>query len=198
MLQKLFNHYQITLASSSPRRQQLLREAGIPFVLKTKPVAENYPRELKREEITNYLAVLKSKPFEKSLQDNELLITSDTIVWHRDKALEKPKNAEQATQMLQKLSGTDHEVISSVCIRSQHFQEVFSDVTKVFFKKLTADEILHYVEHFKPYDKAGSYGIQEGLGLVGVEKIEGNYANVMGLPVHKVYKILKKIERSKI
>jgi len=198
MLEKLFDRYQIILASGSPRRQQFLKEANIPFHLQLFPVEEIYPPELQREEITTYLSDLKSKPFDKILNDNELVITSDTIVWHQDKALGKPKNTKDAVRMLQQLSGDSHEVITSISIKGKCFQEVVSDTTKVYFKKLSLTEITYYIQNFKPFDKAGSYGIQEWLGQIAVEKIEGSYTNVMGLPMHKLYEVLKNIEDSKM
>ena len=149
---------------------------------------------MQREKITEYLSLLKAKPFDAILKNNDLVITSDTIVWFENEPLEKPKNHEDACRMLKALSGNVHEVITSICIKTKEFTKVVSDTTKVYFKVLTNEEIEFYVQNFKPFDKAGSYGIQEWIGYIGVEKIEGSYFNVMGLPVHKLYQILKDIE----
>ncbi|NLP58298.1 Maf-like protein [Lutibacter sp. B1] len=187
MLSEKLKNKQIILASSSPRRQELLKGMDIDFLIKLKNVEENYPSNLKEEEITNFLANLKANAFENDLNENELLITADTIVWHNNKALEKPKNKKQAIEMLTNLSGTSHKVISSVCIKNTKHQKTFFDVTNVYFKNFTKNEIEYYVTNYKPFDKAGAYGIQEWLGFIGVTKIEGSYFNVMGLPIHKLY-----------
>lgn len=187
MLSEKLKNKQIILASSSPRRQELLKGMDIDFLIKLKNVEENYPSNLKEEEITNFLANLKANAFENDLNENELLITADTIVWHNNKALEKPKNKQQAIEMLTNLSGTSHKVISSVCIKNTKHQKTFFDVTNVYFKNFTKNEIEYYVTNYKPFDKAGAYGIQEWLGFIGVTKIEGSYFNVMGLPIHKLY-----------
>ncbi|WP_456461020.1 Maf family nucleotide pyrophosphatase [Lutibacter sp.] len=193
MISDKFKDKHIILASSSPRRQELFKKLGIDFAIKTKEIEENYPSNLKEEEITNYLAILKANAFENEINENEFVITSDTIVWHKDSALEKPKNEKQAIEMLQKLSGTHHKVITSVCIKTTKVQKVFFDTTIVHFKHLTKDEIEFYIKNYKPFDKAGAYGIQEWIGFIGVTKIEGSYFNVMGLPVHKLYEELLKI-----
>lgn len=189
MLEKLSN-YNIILASGSPRRQDFLKELNIPFTVKTYAVEEVYDPNLQREEITNYLAELKAKPFETNLASNDLVITSDTIVWHKDKALGKPKNKEEAFAMLRELSDDFHEVITSISFKTSKKTETLWEVTKVFFKRLTNEEINYYIENFKPYDKAGSYGIQEWIGTIAVEKIEGNYTNVIGMPMTKLYDFL--------
>ncbi len=193
MLSEKFKNNQIILASGSPRRQELFKELGIDFSINVKEIDEIYPSTLVEEEITNYLAKLKAKAFENELQEKDIVITSDTIVWHDNRPLEKPKNKGQAIEMLQELSGTSHKVITSVCIKTTKSQNVFFDVTTVFFKKLTFDEILFYVENYRPFDKAGGYGIQEWIGFIGVTRIEGSYFNVMGLPVHKLYEELMKL-----
>tara|TARA_R110001583_G_scaffold21479_2_gene81636 strand:+ start:10700 stop:11281 length:582 start_codon:yes stop_codon:yes gene_type:complete len=190
MLLEKFKNNHIILASGSPRRQELFKELGLNFTINVKEIDEIYPSTLKEEEITNYLAKLKAKAFENELQENDIIITSDTIVWHNNRPLEKPKNKAQAIAMLQELSGNSHKVITSVCIKTIKSQTVFFDVTTVFFKKLTVDEILFYVENYRPFDKAGGYGIQEWIGFIGVSRIEGSYFNVMGFPVHKVYENL--------
>ncbi len=189
MLQEKLHNRNVILASQSPRRQELLKGLNIDFEIQIKSVEENYSKELKREEITNYLAQLKASVFT-NVKNQDLIITSDTIVWFENKPLEKPENKEQAFKMLQKLSGKMHEVITSVCLTSLEKQKIEYAITKVFFKEFSEDEITYYVSHFKPFDKAGSYGIQDWLGFVGVEKIEGSYSNVMGLPTHLVYKML--------
>lgn len=192
MLQEKLANYSILLASKSPRRHQFFKDLNLPFTVVFKDVEEVYPKELQSHEITDYLADLKSKPFD-ALQENELLITSDTIVWLENEALGKPKNEDEAIKTLQKLSNKKHEVITSISIKSKHFQKVFHDVTTVYFKALTLEEINYYVKNNKPFDKAGSYGIQEWIGYIGIDKIEGSYFNVMGLPVHKLYKELMQL-----
>jgi len=192
MLNSLLDKYEVILASASPRRQQLLKELNIPYTHKVLPVKEVYDAQLKGEEIPKKLALLKAGVFDAVLQEKELLITADTIVWFEDSALEKPKNKNEAFEMLKALSGKRHEVISAVCIKTKQFTEVITDTTQVCFSELSDAEIDYYIQNFAPYDKAGSYGIQEWIGLIGVEKIEGSYYNVMGLPVQKLYKLLKK------
>jgi septum formation protein len=194
MLLEKFKNINIILASGSPRRQELFRELGLDFKIKVKPIEEVYSLNLKQEEITNYLAELKAKVFDIELRENDLVITSDTIVWIHDKALEKPKNELEAARMLQELSGNNHKVITSICLKSKNNQKTFFDVTTVYFKELTKEEISFYVEKYKPFDKAGAYGIQEWIGFIGVTKLEGSYFNVMGLPVHKLYEELMKFE----
>ena len=181
----------IILASKSPRRQQLLKELNIPFTIKTIEIAENYSKLLKKKQITAYLAKLKATPF-KNLQENDILITSDTIVWFKGKPLEKPKNLDDAKEMLSKLSGKKHSVYTSICLTSKTKQKVFSAKTTVYFKKLSSEEINYYVNNYQPLDKAGSYGIQEWIGLIGIKKIMGSYYNIVGFPVHKFYKEILK------
>jgi len=194
MLLEKFININIILASGSPRRQELFKELGLDFKIKVKPIEEVYSLNLKQEEITNYLAELKAKAFDIELSENDLVITSDTIVWIHDKALEKPKNELEAARMLQELSGDNHKVITSICLKSKNNQKTFFDATTVYFKELTEEEISFYVEKYKPFDKAGAYGIQEWIGFIGVTKLEGSYFNVMGLPVHKLYEELMKFE----
>ncbi|MFV0236976.1 MAG: Maf family nucleotide pyrophosphatase [Flavobacteriales bacterium] len=189
MLQEKLQHRNIILASQSPRRKELIKSLDIDFQVQVKPVEEHYSSNLKREEITHYLAVLKAAVFT-SLKKEDIVITSDTIVWFNNTPLEKPKNQEEASNMLQKLSGKKHEVITSVCLTSLEKQMLEYDVTQVYFKEFSQEEIAFYIEQFKPFDKAGSYGIQEWLGYIGVEKIKGSYVNVMGLPTHLLYKML--------
>ena len=190
MLNEKFKNHKIILASGSPRRQQFLKELEIDFEIKLKEIEEIYPDHLKAEEITNFLAKLKASAFENELQDNEVLITSDTIVWLDNKALGKPIDASHAVKMLTEMSGKTHKVITSVCIKSTKKEVVFYDETLVTFTDLSLDEIEFYLKNYTPFDKAGSYGIQEWIGLVAIEKIEGSYANVVGLPTHKLYKEL--------
>jgi septum formation protein len=194
MLEKLLKKYQIILASGSPRRQQFFRDLNIPFKVELFDVKELYPNHLQKEEIPEYLTKLKAAPFQDKLSENEIVITSDTIVWLDNQALGKPENEQMAFEMLQKLSGRKHEVITAICIKTNSFEKTATDSTSVSFSELTSDEIEYYVQRYEPYDKAGSYGIQEWIGYIGVEKIEGSYFNVMGLPVHILYRMLKKIE----
>ncbi len=193
MLTKKFKNNTIILASGSPRRQELLKKLGLEFKIEVKSVYEIYPSALKKEEITNYLAKLKVSAFENQLKPSDILITADTIVWLNNKPLEKPKNHQQAVEMLKQLSNTSHEVITSVCIKTLQEEKLFFDETTVHFKKLSDEEINFYVDTYKPFDKAGAYGIQEWIGYIGVTKIEGSYFNVMGLPVQKLYEELLKM-----
>ena len=193
MLSEKFKNNTIILASASPRRQELFKELQIPFSIEIKSVDEVYPTNLKGEEITNYLANLKAKAFDETIKDKDIIITSDTIVWLNNKALEKPKNTKEAIEMLQKISGKSHQVITSVCIKTINKQLLFSDTTIVHFKDLSKEEINFYVEKYHPFDKAGGYGIQEWIGFIGVTSLEGSYFNVMGLPVHKLYQELQKL-----
>ncbi len=189
MLYKILSEKNIILATGSPRRQQFFNELGIPYTIQVKPLEETYPSHLKRSEISEYLSQLKASVF-LPLKSNEILITGDTIVIHNGIYLGKPKDKEEAFEMLQTLSNSSHEVISSVCFTSAEKQIVVSDIAKVFFKELSRDEIHFYIENFNPFDKAGAYGIQEWIGAIGVTKIEGSYNTVMGLPTHLVYKTL--------
>lgn len=189
MLREKLSNYNIILGSSSPRRQWLFKQLDIPHCIEVKETDERYPSNLSGSEITEYLAELKSNSFV-ALKQSDLLITSDTIVWFDGRAIGKPKNYEDAFRMLKKMSGNQHSVFTSICVKNPSFQKVFSEKTTVEFEILTNEEIAFYLKKFKPYDKAGSYGIQEWLGLVGVKKIMGSYYNVMGLPVHRLYKEL--------
>lgn len=190
--EKLKN-YHIILASGSPRRQEFFKTLGLDFEIRLKPVIEDYPIRLKHFEISDYLAQLKALPYKKELNANDILITSDTIVWHNNQALGKPKNEADAFQMIKSLSNATHEVITSVCFTTKTFEKTLNAVTKVTFKNLTEEEINFYIKTCKPFDKAGAYGIQEWIGLIGVTKIEGSYFNVMGLPTHLLYKTLNAI-----
>ena len=187
MLKQKLKGYKVVLASGSPRRQQFMKEMDIDFEVRLKEVEEVYPENLQGTEITDFLALLKANSIKESLTDDEILITSDTIVWHEGKALGKPEDYDDAFAMLRSLSGKTHEVITSVCIMTNQNTDVFNDTTKVTFHSLQDDEIKYYIDNFQPYDKAGAYGIQEWIGLVAIAKIEGSYANVVGMPVEKVY-----------
>lgn len=184
------NKYKIILASGSPRRQQFFKDLDLDFEIRLKEIEEIYPNHLKAEAITNYLAELKAKAFEGEITENEILITSDTIVWLNDKALGKPRDYDDAFNILKSLSDETHEVITSVCFKTSKKTETIFDVTKVTFTELSDDAIRYYLDNYKPFDKAGAYGIQEWIGLIGISKIEGSYTNVVGLPTEKVYKYL--------
>ena len=191
MLDKL-NNYNIILASKSPRRQELLKGIGLNFNVLTKDVDESYPSRLSVYEVAPYLSLKKAKAFEDAeLPDNYMIITSDTIVVVGDEILGKPKDKENACEMLLKLSGKKHSVITGVTIRTKDRTKTFSAVSNVVFEKLDSEEINYYVDNFKPFDKAGSYGIQEWIGYIGVSAVEGSYFNVMGLPTQKLYTVLK-------
>lgn len=192
MLKEKFKNQRIILASGSPRRQQFFRELDVDFEIQLKDIEEVYPEHLKDSEITNFLAKLKASAFTDDLKQNDILITSDTIVWLNDKALGKPKDFNDAFDMITEMSGKTHKVITSVCLKTIDKEVVFFDETLVTFANLSSEEIKYYLDNYKPYDKAGSYGIQEWIGLVAIEKIEGSYANVVGLPTHKLYQELMK------
>lgn len=185
------SNFKLILGSKSPRRQALIKELGFPVEIRTKEVEEIYPEDLPSTDVPEYLAKLKAAPLKDSLSDGEILVTSDTIVLLDGQVVGKPANEEAAKDMLRKLSGSTHTVITGVCLTSQNTEDTFSSQTKVFFGELSEEEINHYVETFKPLDKAGSYGIQEWIGYIGVSKIEGCYYNVMGLPLHDLYRKLK-------
>lgn len=183
--------YKIVLASKSPRRQFLLKELGLDFELRTKDVDEDFPEDLKREQIPLYLCEHKAAAFNDELAEDELIITADTIVWVNHRVLNKPADKVEAIEMLTELSGTMHEVYTGVCLLTKHKKRVFFDRTEVYFKELTEEEILFYIDSYSPYDKAGAYGAQEWIGYIAVDKIVGSYFNVMGLPVHKLYEQLR-------
>jgi septum formation protein len=183
--------YHIVLASASPRRHYLLKGLGVDFVVQTVDVEEKYPSNLKLDEVAVYLAELKSNAFPKEkMPENTLLITADTIVIQDNTIVHKPKDREEAVEMLNKLSNSMHEVITGVCIRSLTKKKSFSSKSAVFFNKLSQEEIEYYVDNYKPYDKAGAYGIQEWIGYIGIRHIEGSYFNVMGLPTQTLYREL--------
>lgn len=178
----------IILASKSPRRQELLKGLGLSFKVKTKEVHEDFPSSLSSNKVSAFLAKKKANAFE--LTENELLITSDTTVLLEGKVLNKPANKKEAVEMLQNLSGKSHQVCTGVCVKTTDKELVFSENTEVTFKPLSLEEIEHYINNFKPFDKAGSYGIQEWIGFIGIKKIEGCYYNVMGLPLARLYQEL--------
>ena len=190
MLAEILKSRHIILASSSPRRQELIKGLGLDFEIRIKPVKEEYPDRLRHFEISDYLAQLKSMPFVDELTPNDILITSDTIVWHNESALGKPKDNTDAFEMLKALSGQTHEVITSLCFKSIRAEKTINSITKVTFKPLSDEEIWYYINNFKVLDKAGAYGIQDWIGQVGVTKIEGSYFNVMGFPMNHIYKTL--------
>jgi septum formation protein len=184
--------YHFILASKSPRRQFLLNDLGLHFEVATKEVDESFPADLKAEQIPLYLSEKKANAFDEELNDSTVVITADTIVWIDNQVLNKPENFEDAVRMLKLLSGKMHEVFTGVCIKSKNKTKTFYAATKVYFKTLTDYEIEYYVNNFHPYDKAGAYGAQEWIGYIAVEKIEGSYFNVMGLPLKELYEELLK------
>ena len=190
MLVDILKDKRLILASSSPRRQELIKGLGLKVEIRVKPVEEKYPEHLKHFEIPDYLAELKSMPFEDTLTPNDILITSDTIVWLKNTAMGKPMDVNEAFQMLKSLSGQTHEVITSVCFKSTEKIKIINSTTKVTFKQLNDSEINFYIKNFKVLDKAGSYGIQDWIGQIAVTKIEGSYFNVMGFPMDKIYNTL--------
>ena len=179
------------LGSASPRRRALLREMGFHFKVRTAEVDEVYPKRLQGHEITDYLCRIKSDALQDALQPGTLLLTADTIVWHQDTVLDKPESLETAAAALRALSGKTHRVITSLCFRNSRETQIVHETTRVTFGKLEEHEILAYFERGNPLDKAGAYGIQEWIGMIGVERIEGSYTNVVGLPTRLVYKTLR-------
>jgi len=184
--------YQIILGSNSPRRQELLKSLGFDFLNKPINADETFPIDLLAEEIPLYLAEKKADAYPDDLKETEILITADTIVWCEGKVFNKPANFVDGKKMLETLSGKMHEVFTAVCLKSGNKQTTFFDVSKVYFKKLKPEEIEYYLMNFKPYDKAGGYGVQDWLGYIGIDKIEGSFYNVMGLPVKELYEELVK------
>lgn len=184
--------YQIILGSNSPRRQELLKSLGFTFLNKPINADESFPADLQAEEICLYLAEKKADTYPEDLQDDEILITADTIVWCEGKVFNKPANFVEGKKMLETLSGKMHEVFTGICLKSGNKQTTFYDVSKVYFKKLKPEEIEYYLTNYSPYDKAGGYGVQDWLGYIGIDKIEGSFYNVMGLPVKELYEELVK------
>ena len=182
----------IILASQSPRRKELLAGLGLQFSTISLDIDETFDRnEFKKEQITEYLSAKKAKAYT-DIQPNDLIITSDTTVWVDDESLDKASNREEADEMIKKLNGKTHSVYTSVTIRSLEKEVTFSDETQVTFADLTDEEIYFYIDNYKPFDKAGAYGVQEWIGYIGVDNMNGSYFNVMGLPTHKLYKELVK------
>lgn len=190
MLHEKLHLYQIILASKSPRREQLLKGLDIPFIINVKEVAEEFPPHLKKEEIALYLAELKAAAYETEIDEKTLVITADTIVWINNTLLNKPKDYADAVSILNQLSGNMHEVITGVCLKTKNKTKSFYALTKVYFRTLTPQEIDYYISKYQPYDKAGAYGAQEWIGYTAIEKIEGSYFNVMGLPTRLLYEEL--------
>lgn len=184
--------YKIVLGSQSPRRKELLNGLNLTFETRVIETEENFAAHMSSVEIPMYLAEKKAKAHLLTLADNELLITADTIVWCEGKVLGKSTDRNDARAMLEKLSGRTHQVITGVCICTPKKRKVFHVVSDVRFAKLTSSEIEYYLDHYKPYDKAGSYGVQEWIGFVGVEHINGSYFNIMGLPIQRLYNELKR------
>ena len=186
--------YEIVLASGSPRRQELLSGLGIDYQVKTLPdLDESFPPELTGEEIPLHIAQKKAEAYKPFIRPGQLIITADTIVLLNGQVLGKPGNEAEAIEMLRDLSGKTHQVITGVCLTASDWQRSFTATTRVTFSALTEEEILFYVERYKPMDKAGAYGVQEWIGFIGVERIEGSFYNVMGLPIQKLYKELIKL-----
>ncbi len=184
--------YRIILASASPRRHQLMCDAGFDFEVRLKDCEESYPPDLSVTLVPEYLARQKAAAFQYELKPDELLITADTIVHIDTKILGKPSNRDHAIEMLRTLSGRKHSVITGVCLTTSICQYCFSAFTDVYFRRLKEEEIVYYIDTYRPFDKAGAYGIQEWIGYVGIERIDGSFYNVMGLPVQKLYEAIEK------
>jgi septum formation protein len=184
----LFSEFNFILASQSPRRQYLLSELGICYTILSHEIDELYPENLKRGEIALYLSALKADAFaNEEIADNTILITADTIVWMDGECIGKPMDKDDAVRMLTRLSGNMHSVYTGVCLQANGKRRLFEVRTDVYFKPLLHQEIVHYVNEYKPLDKAGAYGIQEWIGYIGVSRIDGCYFNVMGLPLQRLY-----------
>lgn len=192
---RLVDGYRVILASNSPRRKELLGGLGIPFEVRTlQDIDESYPNTLRGEEIPMYISGKKAEAYKQTMADDELIITADTIVYDNGQVLGKPKDRGEAMQMLRELSGHAHEVITGVSVVTKEKTVQFASTSKVYFAELTDEEIAYYVDEYKPFDKAGAYGIQEWIGFVAVTRIEGSYFNVMGLPIQRLYTELKKLK----
>lgn len=184
--------YQIILASNSPRRKELMSGLGVDYVVKTLPdVDESYPDSLQGGDIPEFIACKKAGAYRSILQPDELLITADTIVWLDGKVLGKPQGREGAVEMLRALSGKKHQVFTGVCLTTTEWQKSFTAASDVLFDELSDEEIAYYVDRYQPMDKAGAYGVQEWIGYIGVHSISGSFYNIMGLPIQKLYKVLK-------
>lgn len=193
MLDKKLKGKEIILASKSPRRNELLKGLDIDFKVITKSIDESFPNDIPSEKVAEYIALKKAIVFD-GLSDNQILITADTVVILGDEILGKPNNRDEAFAMLNSLSNKEHTVITGVCIKSNSKEIAFSVSTKVSFKHLTNDEIYYYIDKYQPFDKAGSYGIQEWIGYIGIKSIEGSYYNVMGLPLFELNENLKSFQ----
>ncbi len=194
MLHEKLKDFHIILGSGSPRRHYLLNELGIEYEIRVNnDLEETYPARLSRQEIPVYLAELKSTAIMKEVPRDTLLITADTIVWLDGKVINKPKGRADAVNILNRLSGNMHEVLTGVCLRTAERMHSFHATSRVWFARLDVKEINYYIDQYKPFDKAGAYGVQEWIGYIGIEKIEGSYFNVMGLPIQKVYHELKEL-----
>lgn len=189
-----YKDYHIVLASNSPRRKELLRGLDIDFEVKVLPdISENYPMSLSALDVALYISNEKADAYEKLIMGNELVITADTVVVVGKDVLGKPKSATDAKRMLQEISGRTHQVVTGVCLSTTNFRRSFKVITNVTFKKLKESEIDYYINNYKPYDKAGAYGIQEWIGYVGVTSLEGSYFNVMGLPIQRIWEELNRL-----
>lgn len=191
-LLKNISHYNIVLGSQSPRRKELMAGLNLKFEIVEIDVEESYPSHYSGVDIPMYLAVKKANAYKSKLNEQTMLITADTIVWHHGKVLGKPVDRQDAYRMLQTLSGKTHQVITGVCISTLERTKTFHVISEVRFSNITDTEINYYLDNYKPYDKAGAYGVQEWIGFVGVEHINGSYYNVMGLPVQRLYNELKR------
>jgi septum formation protein len=188
MLLNQIKDYQVILASNSPRRKELLKGMGIPYFVELgQDVDETYPPNLQPANIPEFLAKLKSQSFPRHLLNNELLLTADTIVTYKGQVLGKPVDTDDATRMLQTLSGNRHEVLTGICMRTRHHEKCFTARSVVTFRHLSSAEIAYYIDTCQPFDKAGAYGVQEWIGYIGIAHIEGSYFNVMGLPTQQLY-----------
>jgi septum formation protein len=196
MLKDKFKNYDVVLASQSPRRQELLKGLDLEYRIETRLVNEVYDNKLQKGEITAYLATLKAQAFQSDITNHQIVVTSDTIVWFENQALEKPKSRKQAFNMLQSMQGKSHLVYTSVCVLTSKGKHVITDETKVLFNKMTDQQIDYYIDHYKPFDKAGAYGIQDWWGYTAVKEIKGCYYNVMGLPLQALHRLLSDIALS--
>jgi len=197
MISDTIGNCRLILASSSPRRRQLLSDAGIAFTPATVDCEEVWPPGLKGKEIAEYLASVKADAYKDKLSENEILITADTIVWCHGLVLGKPADAGEAAIFLRQLSGCDHEVITGLCLSDISRKHIFSVTTMVTFRELSEEEIGFYVREYRPFDKAGAYGIQEWIGLRAITRIAGSYYNVVGMPVSELYTELLKFKECK-
>lgn len=183
--------YKLVLGSQSPRRKELIEKLDLPFSIRIPDIDESFPKEMEKSDVAAYIANLKLTHLLKKAEVDELIICSDTVVLIQNEILEKPKNFNDAKQMLQKLSGNTHHVLTSVSMGTQTNQSTFTDCTEVTFNLLNEKEIEYYIENYKPYDKAGSYGVQDWIGMVAIKEIKGSFYTVMGLPIHLVYQKLQ-------